>query len=105
MLADTTDARRGERKAAPPIFDTAGEAGHEEGRMQFSLLSKRGNKQQVGDDRTETPFDPCLFPRALSLSLYIYIYQTHSLAIPSPSLPFRSFPDARLIHGRTKEPR
>lgn len=64
MLADTTDARRGDRKAAPPIFDTAvphirrqaepalaslgpngGHAGA--GGMQFSLLSKKGNKQQV----------------------------------------------------------
>ncbi|RSH95137.1 hypothetical protein EHS25_000223 [Saitozyma podzolica] len=66
MLADTTDARRGERKAAPPIFDTAvplirkkaGEAGHEEGRMQFSLLSKRGNKQQVRD--IEIPMDSAI---------------------------------------------
>jgi regulator of nonsense transcripts 2 len=60
MLADTTDVRRGERKAAPPIFDTAvplikrkpAEAGTgawagEAERMQFALLSKKGNKQQV----------------------------------------------------------
>lgn len=90
MLADTTDAKRGERKVAP-IFDTAvplirrpiavgavgssagvstgmdrhdrsksgdspqvgngaGEVGGGEGigeKMQFSLLSKKGNKQQV----------------------------------------------------------
>lgn len=69
MLADTTDTRRGERKAAPPIFDTAvphirrmadgsssvsssavGKAGPpvvDQERMQFSLLSKKGNKPQV----------------------------------------------------------
>lgn len=88
MLADTTDAKRGERKPAP-IFDTAvplikrsvapgsvdmaarsrsggdgsassqsrgsAQAGTAEGgkaasvaeQMQFSLLSKKGNKQQV----------------------------------------------------------
>jgi regulator of nonsense transcripts 2 len=72
MLADTTDTRRGERKAAPPIFDTAvphirrqaegaavpgaaggGKAGAsavEQERMQFSLLSKKGNKQQVSSN-------------------------------------------------------
>lgn len=71
MLADTTDARRGERKAAP-LFDMAvphikraamegGSGGMSNGDyaaegaskqssgMQFSLLSKRGNKQQVSD--------------------------------------------------------
>lgn len=53
MLADTSDARRGDRKNAPPIFDSAvpviRKKGQEEetGRMQFSLLSKRGNKQHV----------------------------------------------------------
>jgi regulator of nonsense transcripts 2 len=72
MLADTTDARRGERGAkAAPIFDMAvphikrggesvdeaagagagagagGQAGGKTGGMQFSLLSKRGNRQQV----------------------------------------------------------
>lgn len=51
MLADTTV----ERKAAPPVFDQAvpmfrkrqqnGES--EAGKMQFMLLSKKGNKQQV----------------------------------------------------------
>ena len=63
MLADTTDARKVDRKTAPPVFDTAvplirrqqqqqaqqdafpseAKANH----MQFSLLSKKGNKQQV----------------------------------------------------------
>lgn len=63
MLADTTDARRGERKNAPPIFDTAvphvkkqgqpqgqGQGQNEEdgnGGMQFSLMLKKGNRQQV----------------------------------------------------------
>lgn len=58
MLADTTDARRGERKKnAAPIFDTAVphikrkpgdfvESG-EEGKLAFTLLSKKGNRQQV----------------------------------------------------------
>ena len=55
MLADTTDARRGERKNAPPIFDTAvplikrkpEEPVGDLGKMAFTLLSKRGNKSQV----------------------------------------------------------
>ncbi|ORY33038.1 armadillo-type protein [Naematelia encephala] len=56
MLADTTDARRGDRKNAPPIFDTAvphikkastQEPGTDEGKMAFTLLSKRGNRQQM----------------------------------------------------------
>ena len=57
MLADTTDARRAERKA-PPIFDTAVPLirkkvteENEQGKMAFTLLSKRGNKQQVSDAR------------------------------------------------------
>jgi hypothetical protein len=65
MLADTTDARKVDRKTAPPVFDTAvplirrqqqqqaqqdaipteAKANH----MQFSLLSKKGNKQQVSE--------------------------------------------------------
>lgn len=64
MLADTTDARRGERKNAPPIFDMAvplmrktqaakAEPDHQDGKMAFTLLSKRGNKQQV---RHATPY-------------------------------------------------
>lgn len=55
MLVDTSDARRGERKNAPPIFDTAvplirRKAEDSEGdlsKMAFTLLSKRGNKPQV----------------------------------------------------------
>ncbi len=57
MLADTTEAtRKQERKTAPPVFDTAVpliRKAKEEGKpsstthMQFSLLSKKGNKQQV----------------------------------------------------------
>nr|XP_031861440.1 uncharacterized protein CI109_003044 [Kwoniella shandongensis]KAA5528512.1 hypothetical protein CI109_003044 [Kwoniella shandongensis] len=60
ILADTTDTRREQRKAAPPIFDTAvplirknkpdeGKTTNEdaEGRMQFMLLSKKGGRQQV----------------------------------------------------------
>lgn len=55
MLADTTDARRGDlRKAPPPIFDTAvpvvrkrDEPTTTDGKLQFQLLSKRGNRQQV----------------------------------------------------------
>lgn len=55
MLADTSDARRGERKNAPPIFDTAvplikrkaeGSEG-DLGKMAFTLISKRGNRSQV----------------------------------------------------------
>ena len=72
MLADTTDARRSERKNAAPIFDTAvplirrkadgieGDAG----KMAFTLLSKRGNKPQVSGllllfrrERTERHLD------------------------------------------------
>jgi hypothetical protein len=65
MLADTTDVRKVDRKTAPPVFDTAvplirrqqpasenddakavvGNTSH----MQFSLLSKKGNKQQVSE--------------------------------------------------------
>ena len=54
-MADTTDARRGDsRRAPPPVFDTAiphlkkreeREAG--EGKMNFTLLSKKGNRPQV----------------------------------------------------------
>lgn len=55
MLADTTDARRGERKNAPPIFDTAvphikrkaEDPNGDFGKMAFTLLTKRGNKSQV----------------------------------------------------------
>jgi regulator of nonsense transcripts 2 len=77
MLADTTDARRGDlRKAPPPIFDTAvphvrkrddantgggsqGQSGSGsgpgsasgsgpgDGKLQFQLLSKRGNRQHM----------------------------------------------------------
>ncbi|WVR08877.1 hypothetical protein IAU60_005936 [Kwoniella sp. DSM 27419] len=87
LLADTTDARRDQRKAAPPVFDTAvplikrraeelqqqqaqqvhrgstpqgqqnghghGHAGGQangqgqQGGMQFMLLSKKGNRQQM----------------------------------------------------------
>ena len=55
MMADTTDARRGDsRRAPPPVFDTAiphvkkrEEREAAEGRMSFTLLSKRGNRQQV----------------------------------------------------------
>jgi hypothetical protein len=55
MMADTTDARRGDqRRAPPPVFDTAiphvkkrEEREVQEGRMNFTLLSKKGNRQQV----------------------------------------------------------
>jgi regulator of nonsense transcripts 2 len=58
MLADTTDTRRIDRKTAPPVFDTAvplikrahlqDDNQPSDGKhMQFSLLSKKGNKQQV----------------------------------------------------------
>lgn len=55
MMADTTDARRGDsRRAPPPVFDTAiphiknREARETaEGKMHFSLLSKKGNRPQV----------------------------------------------------------
>lgn len=53
MLADTTV----ERKAAPPVFDQAvpmfrkrqvnGTAESDASKMQFMLLSKKGNKPQV----------------------------------------------------------
>jgi regulator of nonsense transcripts 2 len=57
MLADTTDVRRNEtRKTAAPVFDSAvplikrkpAEQGVNGDSMQFTLLSKRGNKQHVG---------------------------------------------------------
>ncbi|WWC72867.1 uncharacterized protein I206_106831 [Kwoniella pini CBS 10737] len=70
LLADTTDTRRDQRKNAPPVFDTAvplirkradegqkpnsndknGNIGIDngvEGKMQFMLLSKKGNRQQI----------------------------------------------------------
>ncbi|WVQ63661.1 uncharacterized protein L199_001814 [Kwoniella botswanensis] len=53
LLADTTDARRDQRKNAPPVFDTAvplirkKDVGEQEGKMQFTLLSKKGNRQQI----------------------------------------------------------
>lgn len=55
MMADTTDARRGDtRRAAPPVFDTAiphirnrEERTAGEGKMNFTLLSKKGNRPQV----------------------------------------------------------
>lgn len=55
MMADTTDARRGDsRRAPPPVFDTAiphvkkrEEREVEEGKMNFTLLSKKGNRPQV----------------------------------------------------------
>ncbi|KAK6906386.1 hypothetical protein I203_100371 [Kwoniella mangroviensis CBS 8507] len=53
ILADTTDARRDQRKNAPPVFDTAvplirkKDVGEQEGKMQFTLLSKKGNRQQI----------------------------------------------------------
>lgn len=58
MLADTTDLRKQERsKTAAPVFDTAvpivrkgpktATEPSDDRHMQFSLLSKKGNKQQV----------------------------------------------------------
>ncbi len=58
MLADTTETRRLDRKAAPPVFDMAvplikrahapDDGQPSDGKhMQFALLSKKGNKQQV----------------------------------------------------------
>ncbi|WWC90992.1 uncharacterized protein L201_005931 [Kwoniella dendrophila CBS 6074] len=74
LLADTTDSRRDQRKNAPPVFDTAvplfrkkqeetqqsqsnksvnGKTSNNqskdnnEGKMQFMLLSKKGNRQQI----------------------------------------------------------
>lgn len=59
MLADTTEARKQERKTGPPVFDTAvplirrAQQSKEDSKpssgthMQFSLLSKKGGKQQV----------------------------------------------------------
>ncbi|WRT69288.1 uncharacterized protein IL334_006272 [Kwoniella shivajii] len=55
LLADTTDARRDQRKAAPPVFDTAvplirkrqDDPQGQEGKMHFTLLSKKGNRQQI----------------------------------------------------------
>lgn len=62
LLADTTDIRRPDRKTAAPVFDTAvplirkANAEVEDNQskqigansMKFALLSKKGNKQQVG---------------------------------------------------------
>ncbi|WVQ93013.1 hypothetical protein IAU59_000076 [Kwoniella sp. CBS 9459] len=97
MLADTTDARRDQRKAAPPVFDTAvpvfrkqraddhqpsnqmfdqtsgsgpssaaavngaGEAGKG---MQFMLLSKKGNKQQMRS--LDIPIDSTIAMNSMS---------------------------------------
>ena len=58
MLADTTDVRRAERKIAPPMFDTAvphirrrvdqsDDTTPDTSRMAFTMLSKRGNRQQM----------------------------------------------------------
>jgi regulator of nonsense transcripts 2 len=58
MLADTTETRRVDRKTAPPVFDTAvplirrahiqeDDKASDGKHMQFALLSKKGNKQQV----------------------------------------------------------
>lgn len=56
MLADTTDVRRSEpRKTAAPVFDSAvplikrkpTDSLSNGDSMQFTLLSKRGNKQHV----------------------------------------------------------
>ncbi|KAK8844121.1 hypothetical protein IAR55_006915 [Kwoniella newhampshirensis] len=68
LLADTTDTRTQQRKAAPPIFDTAvplirrnkpdeGKSSKEDGdgRMQFTLLSKKGGRQQIRS--LEIPID------------------------------------------------
>lgn len=77
MLADTTDVRKHERKVAAPVFDTALPVLRRAGgtprpteddvphlneepakHMQFSLLSKKGNKQQI---RTlEVPIESAL---------------------------------------------
>ncbi|WVF65338.1 hypothetical protein IAT40_000064 [Kwoniella sp. CBS 6097] len=99
MLADTTDARRDQRKAAPPVFDTAvpivrkqraedqqhqqqpdhlsvhngygtrnGAAGSgtaEGGKgMQFMLLSKKGNKQQMRS--LDIPIDSTIAMNSMS---------------------------------------
>jgi len=85
MLADTTDARR-ERKAPAPIFDTAvplikrraqpavGAAGPAtnglaaappaQGGMNFTLLSKRGNKQQMRN--LDIPLDSAIAVNSMS---------------------------------------
>nr|XP_018259411.1 uncharacterized protein I303_08339 [Kwoniella dejecticola CBS 10117]OBR81569.1 hypothetical protein I303_08339 [Kwoniella dejecticola CBS 10117] len=65
LLADTTDTRRDQRKNAPPVFDTAvplirkrpeeqarstanvNGIANTKGKMQFMLLSKKGNRQQI----------------------------------------------------------
>lgn len=80
MLADTTDARKVDRKTAPPVFDTAvplirrqqqqqaqqdaisteAKANH----MQFSLLSKKGNKQQIRS--LDIPVDSAIAVNSLS---------------------------------------
>ena len=62
MLIDTTDNRRGEKKGPTPVFDTAVPhvkrraelQDQTEGRMAFTLLSKRGNKQQVSSMHSTT---------------------------------------------------
>ena len=88
MLADTTDARR-ERKAPAPIFDTAvplikrraapinavtpsGPAQNAatpvstppQGGMNFTLLSKKGNKQQMRN--LDIPLDSAIALNSLS---------------------------------------
>jgi regulator of nonsense transcripts 2 len=74
MMADTTDARRGDsRRAPPPVFDTAiphvkkrEEREAVEGRMQFTLLSKKGNRQQVSLNQLPVMRDPAKWIDALS---------------------------------------
>jgi len=54
MLVDNSEARR-DRKTAPPVFDSAvpmvkrrtEEQSISEGKMAFTLLTKRGNRQQL----------------------------------------------------------
>lgn len=101
MLVDTTEVRRNtDRKTAPPVFDTAvplirkkdqqqshreemspGESGH----MQFSLLSKRGNKQQVSLDNVRFWHDyHSLHPAPCCLVYYRFV---HSRFLPTRPLP------------------
>jgi regulator of nonsense transcripts 2 len=73
MLVDTTDARRGDRKTAPPVFDSAvpmikggGDiaATSHEGKMAFALMTKRGNKSQLRS--LEIPLESAIAINALS---------------------------------------
>jgi regulator of nonsense transcripts 2 len=95
MMADTTDARRGDsRRAPPPVFDTAiphvkkrEEREAAEGRMHFTLLSKKGNRQQVSSvgiqlcvNMVDCQMRSLDIPMESSIAVNVQNYQQQSLA-------------------------